>query len=158
MSDEVHSDLLSHLPTCVNFIHDALLQHGCVLVHCRQGVSRSAAAVTGYLMNRDNLGRDSALGMVRRARPGVEPNGGFMDQLQLFEKMGGRVETTDWRYQLYRLEVGYWEEEEVAAGGRVSCYKCRKCRVVVAEQRHVLPHFTRGSPDWKNFRFDWVDT
>jgi Dual specificity phosphatase, catalytic domain len=42
LSDLETSDILSHLPSCVQFIREALLSGGRILVHCMAGVSRSA--------------------------------------------------------------------------------------------------------------------
>jgi hypothetical protein len=56
-----------------------------VLVHCMHGASRSASVVISYLMRDRRLFLQEALEQVRRARPRVNPNSGFMQQLQAFE-------------------------------------------------------------------------
>jgi dual specificity phosphatase 12 len=48
VEDVDYEDLLIYLPSAVKFIHKALSEHGVVLVHCVQGLSRSAAVVTAY--------------------------------------------------------------------------------------------------------------
>ncbi|KAK1233303.1 hypothetical protein PQX77_003529, partial [Marasmius sp. AFHP31] len=48
VEDVDYADLLIHLPSAVRFIHDALRSGGVVLVHCVQGISRSAAIVAAY--------------------------------------------------------------------------------------------------------------
>ena len=58
-----------------------------VLVHCRLGMSRSAATVCGYLMRRDGLTFDGALALVKRARPIASPNSGFIEKLKGAEKV-----------------------------------------------------------------------
>lgn len=46
--DVDYADLLIHLPTACSFIHQALKDGGIVLVHCEQGLSRSATVVAAY--------------------------------------------------------------------------------------------------------------
>lgn len=57
-----------------------------VLVHCYYGVSRSAAIVLGYLMERENMSLDDSLKYLRIIRPQVKPNDGFLKQLKRFEE------------------------------------------------------------------------
>lgn len=53
------------------------------------GKSRSATCVVAYLLSvRPDLDPDSALALVREARPLAEPNYGFMQQLRLYHDMG----------------------------------------------------------------------
>jgi hypothetical protein len=54
-----------------------------VLVHCTAGVSRSATAVTWYLMRSERLSWDEAVERVRRARPVVFPNVRFEIPLRM---------------------------------------------------------------------------
>lgn len=61
---------------------------GGVLVHCAQGVSRSAAVLTAYLMSHARFSFDTALSHVQQARPVADPNQGFRLQLQEFERLG----------------------------------------------------------------------
>jgi dual specificity phosphatase 12 len=48
VEDVDYADLLIHLPTAVRFIDQAIRHHGVVLVHCVQGLSRSATVVAAY--------------------------------------------------------------------------------------------------------------
>ena len=48
VEDVDYADILIWLPVAVRFIHKALTEHGVVLVHCLQGLSRSAAVVAAY--------------------------------------------------------------------------------------------------------------
>ena len=61
---------------------------GVVLVHCAQGVSRSATLVAGYLMWAEKLPCEAALATVRAARPVADPNEGFLLQLREFGDSG----------------------------------------------------------------------
>lgn len=55
---------------------------GKCLVHCNAGVSRSATVCVAYLMIKRGLDFNAALAAVRKARPSVRPNDGFMKWLQ----------------------------------------------------------------------------
>ncbi|RKO91466.1 protein-tyrosine phosphatase-like protein, partial [Blyttiomyces helicus] len=57
-----------------------------VLVHCKAGRSRSATAVIAYLVAHEKLTLRAAYELVKRARPGVSPNIGFMLALIKMEK------------------------------------------------------------------------
>ena len=48
VEDVDYADLLIHLPSACHFIDQALRSGGVVLVHCVQGISRSAAVVAAY--------------------------------------------------------------------------------------------------------------
>jgi dual specificity phosphatase 12 len=48
VEDVDYADLLIHLPSACRFIDQALRGGGVILVHCVQGISRSAAVVAAY--------------------------------------------------------------------------------------------------------------
>lgn len=61
-----------------------VLQDGVVLVHCNAGVSRSASVVIGFLMSQEKMSFDEAFSTVKTARPSIQPNPGFMNQLKKY--------------------------------------------------------------------------
>eukprot|EP00913_Durusdinium_trenchii_P011376 g10687.t1 len=65
----------------VNTAADAMHNGGRVLVHCREGVSRSATIVIAYLMWRYSLSFEAAHERIRQNRPICNPNTGFTCQL-----------------------------------------------------------------------------
>eukprot|EP00929_Paragymnodinium_shiwhaense_P059271 TRINITY_DN2968_c1_g1_i1.p1 TRINITY_DN2968_c1_g1~~TRINITY_DN2968_c1_g1_i1.p1 ORF type:complete len:374 (+),score=55.51 TRINITY_DN2968_c1_g1_i1:152-1273(+) len=68
------------------FIHKARNdQNGCVLVHCGAGVSRSATATAAYIMWKLGMPAVAALEIIRRSRPSVRPNLGFLKALKRWE-------------------------------------------------------------------------
>ncbi|KAJ8481519.1 hypothetical protein ONZ45_g9981 [Pleurotus djamor] len=85
VEDVDYADLLVHLPRAVHFIDQALRGGGNVLVHCSQGLSRSAAVVAAYLMFSHRVNMTQALEMIRRRRPQIWVNPGFQEQLVLYE-------------------------------------------------------------------------
>jgi len=56
-----------------------------ILVHCAQGISRSATLVIMYLMRTGDLTYEQALALVQKHRDIVQPNPGFVSQLKEFE-------------------------------------------------------------------------
>jgi len=57
-----------------------------VLCHCMAGVSRSATIVIAYIMTRRDMSLKDSIDYVRRRRPAICPNPGFMHQLCELEK------------------------------------------------------------------------
>jgi len=53
------------------------IAHGCVLVHCGAGISRSAAIVIAYLCRYAGMSYSEALGFVKAKRPQVGPADAF---------------------------------------------------------------------------------
>jgi len=58
---------------------------GATLLHCQQGISRSATLAIAYVMWKRQLPFRQALDAVTKKRSVVGPNGGFMGQLLLWE-------------------------------------------------------------------------
>lgn len=93
-----------------------LLPHtGGVLVHCAQGMSRSGTVVVGYLMWKNKQPVEAALAQVQRCRPVVEPNPGFMLQLQDFGRSNCALE-----------EWAGWGEEQLRRSFRRSSVSGRR--------------------------------
>ncbi|KAG2441137.1 hypothetical protein HXX76_003989 [Chlamydomonas incerta] len=128
---------------------------GRVLVHCQAGMSRSPAILAGWLMRSRGLELDEAMRLIRSKRPFAEPNEGFAAQLTLFGDMRCSLDAAHPVYRMWVLEElgGRWEDEgwvdpdsfpqlpepaaALAAGH--SCYRCRKCRQLLATSAHVMP-------------------
>ncbi|KZT69480.1 phosphatases II [Daedalea quercina L-15889] len=84
--DSSTADIRPHLEQAVRWIDDRLRKGVNVLVHCQQGVSRSAAIVIAYLIYTQNMTYETAFDLVRRKRACIKPNSGFVRALQEWEK------------------------------------------------------------------------
>ncbi|XP_033754414.1 dual specificity protein phosphatase 22-like [Pecten maximus] len=84
-SDTPDQTLTKFFPQCIDFIHEARLKGGNVIVHCIAGVSRSVTVTAAYIMTVTSFGWRDALNAIRGARSCANPNFGFQRQLQQFE-------------------------------------------------------------------------
>ncbi|XP_029813185.1 protein phosphatase Slingshot homolog 3 isoform X1 [Suricata suricatta] len=83
--DEESAQLLPHWKETHRFVEAARAQGTRVLVHCKMGVSRSAATVVAYAMKQYGWGLEQALRHVQELRPVARPNPGFLRQLQTYQ-------------------------------------------------------------------------
>jgi hypothetical protein len=81
VDDVPTADISSHFDECHLFIEE-----GTTLVHCLAGISRSATVVISYLMHKLDKPLTEAITIVKRARPIIAPNDGFLAQLQTYER------------------------------------------------------------------------
>jgi protein-tyrosine phosphatase len=87
--DSMTMDLLVELARICDFIRQHL-NPGRVLIHCNQGVSRSATAMIAYLMHENQYNLDTALALVKEKRK-IRPNKNFMEQLEVWGKVEGNI-------------------------------------------------------------------
>ncbi|ORE09048.1 phosphatases II [Rhizopus microsporus var. microsporus] len=87
VKDDPEAHLIQHFPEAIEFISNAVSKREHVLVHCLAGVSRSPAILAAYLMATENWTVEEALANIQKARPFINPNRGFLNQLQLFQQM-----------------------------------------------------------------------
>jgi len=84
LNDSLDDDLTPHLERACRFMSEALEHGGSVLVHCQQGVSRSASVVLAFCVRECGMELDAAKEMVHRLR-WIWPNEAFKQQLRQFE-------------------------------------------------------------------------
>lgn len=86
--DHASQNLLQQFEKTNAFVEQALSANGRVLVHCAMGVSRSATIVCAYLMHAQKSTFLDALRLLQKARPSCAPNVGFIEQLEVYERIG----------------------------------------------------------------------
>lgn len=87
VEDEETEMICYHFNKAFRFMDMALAEDpdARILVHCAQGISRSATLVIMYLMRTNDLTYEQALELVQKHRDVVQPNAGFVAQLKEFE-------------------------------------------------------------------------
>ncbi|KAF5316456.1 hypothetical protein D9619_006341 [Psilocybe cf. subviscida] len=86
IADASEANILEHLDRTTEFIQSALdeNEHNKVLVHCMQGISRSATVVCAYLVATTAMTAPETIDHVRAIRGIVCPNLGFRKQLEQY--------------------------------------------------------------------------
>lgn len=83
---DAHSEnILVHFEEAFEFIDMARSKGGRVLVHCRRGISRSPAIVTGYIMTKTGCSYEAALSFVTACRSSVCLNLAFREILLVYK-------------------------------------------------------------------------
>lgn len=82
VDDNVHNKIRPYFLKTQQFIDFYLEKKKKVLVFCRAGVSRSATIVINYLMKTFSLTVDDAILFLKKKRPQIQPNNGFLKQLR----------------------------------------------------------------------------
>lgn len=85
VSDSPVSPLCEHFDAVADKVQRTAELGGRTLLHCKAGVSRSAALCLAYLMKHRGASLLEAHGLVKSCRPMVRPNNGFWEQLVRYE-------------------------------------------------------------------------
>ncbi|KAI0676571.1 hypothetical protein C8Q78DRAFT_962476 [Trametes maxima] len=165
IDDTESSDILQHFVPAITFIQAELDKEHGILVHCQAGMSRSVSIVAAYLMVSQGLDPDGALDVVRKVRPDVQPNEGFMRQLEIFHKASFKVSKSDKETRMFYLERVV--NEVMNGDGEVETemfakfpytpsdtpvptprrrIRCKMCRQELATREHMLDHGQLGPP------------
>ena len=83
INDFPRENIIQYFGECLLFIED----NRKILVHCVAGASRSATIVIAYLMWKNQLDYFETAKFVEQIRPCINPNYGFVRQLQIFERL-----------------------------------------------------------------------
>ena len=82
LKDHVLEDISCVFYDAIEFIKGAKAEGGKVLVHCMQGISRSATIVIAYLIFTTKMTFTDSYNLCRKLRPCTNPNMGFIAQLE----------------------------------------------------------------------------
>lgn len=82
VDDNAHSKIRPYFLKTQQFIDYYMEKKKKVLVFCRAGVSRSATIIINYLMKTFSLTVDEAILFLKKKRPQIQPNNGFLKQLK----------------------------------------------------------------------------
>ncbi|KAJ3756290.1 hypothetical protein EV360DRAFT_48232 [Lentinula raphanica] len=104
LDDSEEEDILIHLLPAIAFIQSELDKGRGVLVHCQAGIGRSATIVAAYLMHSRKMNVEEALGLVRKARPEIDPNPGFIAQLEIFHNASFTISRKDKTTRMYYMQ------------------------------------------------------
>ncbi|KAH3760033.1 dual specificity protein phosphatase 12 [Pelomyxa schiedti] len=106
-------NMVRYFPESCSFIDDVMSRGLKVLVHCARGVSRSASIVAAYLIFKGHT-RQSALHQIKLARKVASPSLAFIEQLDLWQKMGCNLTGTTPAHLEYRSK---WETTKRTPSG-----------------------------------------
>ncbi|KAJ7468029.1 hypothetical protein FB451DRAFT_1369092 [Mycena latifolia] len=170
LDDTAEADILVHFMPAITFIQAELDKGRGVLVHCQAGMSRSVTIVAAYLMYTQNIDPAAALDIIRKARPNVEPNPGFLLQLEIFHNAAFKISRRDKTTRMFYMERAVEEvmngdgslpETNMFAkfprtpsdsapatpgGGPRRRIRCKMCRQELATREHMLDHGQLGAP------------
>jgi protein-tyrosine phosphatase len=106
-----HFNAMQQIEHCFARAKEFLLQHHeqqtAVLVHCKQGISRSSTLVIAYMMHLKKWSLRQAMDVVKAVRSKVAPNGGFMRALLQMEYALHGTQSMDEKDFPVPLELGY---------------------------------------------------
>uniref|UniRef100_A0A0N5BRX6 protein-tyrosine-phosphatase n=1 Tax=Strongyloides papillosus TaxID=174720 RepID=A0A0N5BRX6_STREA len=153
--DQPEQDILGN-----NFLENAIsivekkLSEGKLLIHCEQGISRSATLCIAYIMKTFKYTFSRAYELIKTKHPQACPNSGFLKQLQIFEKLNFDCSEEKLRnsneYKIWCSNTGnipkistnsvslpheYGEDKS-----NVVKYRCRKCRNILFNSCNLMVH------------------
>lgn len=138
--DDLNDNVLRYVDDCYVFIRGHVASGTNVLVHCVQGVSRSVALVTGYIMKDKNLSFDEAYSIVTNEYPSANMAENFRDQLDMYGRRFAwdmRLESQE--HRIYRTKFSMCiGENQGTITGTTSRFICRKCRQCLFLDMHVV--------------------
>lgn len=95
-----------NLPTSSTNTKEKSPKGGRVLVHCTEGISRSATIVAAYLMWRKRETAAKILTYIKHKRPKINPNEGFLHQLQVWQDVHYNI----WDNKQFRVPCNEYRE------------------------------------------------
>lgn len=95
--DERDQQICNYFHQAIDFIENALQfnnnnnsdenqQPKRIIIHCKHGQSRSATVAAAWLIKCRGFTTDTSIEYLKKCRPKVSPNEGFIQQLRSFEE------------------------------------------------------------------------
>eukprot|EP01099_Mayorella_cantabrigiensis_P004067 TRINITY_DN3055_c0_g1_i1.p1 TRINITY_DN3055_c0_g1~~TRINITY_DN3055_c0_g1_i1.p1 ORF type:complete len:186 (+),score=44.36 TRINITY_DN3055_c0_g1_i1:36-560(+) len=93
VDDVPQESILPYFEETNHFLDRAFKEQQKVYVHCQAGISRSSTIVISYIMRSRNMNLPEAFAFVKERRPIINPNTGFIMQLEKYEEqLFGKIE------------------------------------------------------------------
>ena len=92
LTDNNTTDITQYFEQAFNLIELARKKREKILIHCKLGISRSASIIIGYLIKYLGYTASSALTFLKTKRPKVNPNPGFISQLNSYENVIKKIQ------------------------------------------------------------------
>lgn len=88
LRDNMDCNILDTWQAVIGFVelHESLNPNSKFLIYCKKGVSRSAAILAAILIQKYKMNLDKALKEIKSKKANIDPNIGFIGQLQTFEE------------------------------------------------------------------------
>jgi protein-tyrosine phosphatase len=137
LPDDPDVDIARHFQPALEFLTKAksAASSNRVLVHCYQGVSRSAAIVLSFLIVSRGLSLKEAFSFCKACRPQISPNIGFWKQLAAFEIATRQSDTVGQCVDLSAMELELADQKAA---------KEKKRQQVAESANQIAAESTRG--------------
>ena len=83
IEDLPSENIIQYFKECIEFIE----KNKTIYIHCLCGISRSPTIVIAYLMWKKHSSYFDTFQFVKKIRNSINPNGGFTQQLKIFDKL-----------------------------------------------------------------------
>jgi len=84
INDEETENIYKYFDDSADCINNVIINNQRILIHCYAGISRSPTIVIAYLIKYHNMTTNDALEYVKKHRQIIEPNEGFIWQLNKY--------------------------------------------------------------------------
>ncbi|OAJ33133.1 dual specificity protein phosphatase family protein [Piscirickettsia salmonis] len=84
--DSTDQDLRQYFLKINQFLREAIETGQPIFIHCQQGMSRSASALSAFILAESKCSLEEAIGLIRGHRGCIDPNLGFITQLLAFQQ------------------------------------------------------------------------
>lgn len=131
--------LFPHLNEWVQFIDEGIRAQEKVLVHCVHGQSRSASTVIAYLILKQNFSVEEACVLLKRQRPNICINPGFLCQLCCISSCISFPELFNCLQSAPSSRKAIRNVSEIE-GQPIGEIRCKACSHPLSFSTSVLPH------------------